>query len=92
MALADEIEELVRRQPGLADLDLVRMLHDRAGSQQQIKSTCRRLVAEGRIERQGRGGWQKPFTYFPPGERLASDDIVRLFAAPYERNAAVLAA
>ena len=66
MALADEIEELVRRQPGLADLDLVRMLHDRAGSQQQIKSTCRRLVAEGRIGRQGRGGWGNPFTYYPP--------------------------
>ena len=48
MALADEIEELVRLKPGLTDLDLVRMLHDRAGYQQQVISTRRRLVAEGR--------------------------------------------
>ena len=66
MALADEIEELVRSKPGLTDLDLVRMLHDRTRYQRQIKSTCRRLVVEGRIQRQGKGGWCNPFTYYPP--------------------------
>jgi hypothetical protein len=54
MALADEIEKLVRRKPGLTQMDLARMLHGRAGYKQQVNLTCRRLVAEGRIERQGR--------------------------------------
>jgi hypothetical protein len=71
MALADDIEALVRNQPGLTDLDLARMLHERAHSRHRVNSICRRLVAEGRIERQGRGGWQSPFTYYPPG--AASD-------------------
>ena len=66
MALADEIEELVRRKPGLTDVELVRRLHGRAAYQLQVNSTCRRLVAEGRLERQGRGGWGDPFTYYPP--------------------------
>ena len=66
MALADEIEELVRRKPGLTGLDLVRMLHDHAGYQQQVTATCRRLVLEGRVQRQGKGGWNDPITYYPP--------------------------
>ena len=67
MALADEIEKLVRRKPGLTQMDLARMLHGHAGHKQQVNLTCRRLVAEGRIERQGRGGWGSPFTYYPRG-------------------------
>jgi len=63
--LADEIEKLVRSTPGLTDLDLARALHERAGSRPRIVSICRRLVAEGRLERHGRGGWQRPFTYHP---------------------------
>jgi hypothetical protein len=69
MALADEIEVLVRRKPGLTQMDLVRGLHGRAA--QGINSACRRLVAEGRIERQGRGGWGSPFTYYPRGSNAA---------------------
>jgi hypothetical protein len=67
MALVDDIEELVRRNLGLTDIDLVRMLHGRGAYQQQVNSICRHLVAEGRLERQGRGGWQHPFTYYPRG-------------------------
>jgi hypothetical protein len=63
--LAGEIEKLVRTMPGLTGMDLVRMLHERARSPHQIISICRRLVAEGRLERRGQGGWQKPFTYYP---------------------------
>ena len=70
MALADEIEKLVRRKPGLTDVELVRRLHGRAAYQLQVNSTCRRLVAEGRLERQGRGGWGDPFTYYPPRIKL----------------------
>jgi hypothetical protein len=67
MGLADQIEDLVRRKPGLTEIELARLLHGRAAYQQGINSACRRLVAEGRLERQGRGGWQHPFTYYPPG-------------------------
>ena len=71
--LADEIEKLVRSTPGITDMDLAHALHECARSRHQINSICRRLVAEGRIERQGRGGWQTPFTYYPRGGRPASD-------------------
>jgi hypothetical protein len=70
MGLADEIERLVRRKPGLTVIELVRRLHGRATYQQQVNSACRRLVAEGRLERQGRGGWGDPFTYYPPRIKL----------------------
>jgi hypothetical protein len=70
MALADEIEKLVRGKPGLTEIDLVRMLHGRGAYPQQVNSACRRLVAKGRIERQGRGGWGDPFTYYPPGSNI----------------------
>ena len=65
MGLADEIEDLVRRNSGLSEIDLARLLPGPV-YQQQVNSACRRLVAEGRLERQGKGGWQHPFTYYPP--------------------------
>jgi hypothetical protein len=71
--LADEIERLVRSTPGLTDMDLARALHERAGYRSRIVSICRRLVAEGRIERQGQGGWQRPFKFYPSGGRPASE-------------------
>jgi len=67
MMLADEIEALVLRKPGLTEIELARMLRGPDSYLPQIKSTCRHLVAEGRLERQGRGGWQHPFTYYPTG-------------------------
>jgi hypothetical protein len=66
MTLADEIEELVLQTPGLTEADLARMLRGPDSYIPQIKFTCRHLVAEGRLERQGRGGWQQPFKYYPP--------------------------
>jgi hypothetical protein len=71
--LAAEIEKLVLSTPGLTDMDLARALHERAGSQHRIVSTCRRLVSEGRLERQGRGGWTSPFTFYAGSGRPASD-------------------
>jgi hypothetical protein len=68
--LADEIEKLVRCMPGLTGMDLVRMLHERARSPHQIISICRRLVAEGRLERRGQGGWQRPL--LPGGPQIGS--------------------
>ena len=65
MALADEIEKLVRRKPGLTQMDLVRRLHDRAA--QGINSACRRLVAEGMERREPR----LAIAYDRPGDRPA---------------------
>jgi hypothetical protein len=67
MMLADEIEELVLRKPGLTEIELARLLRGPDSYIPQVKSTCRSLVAEGRLERQGRGGLQQPFTYYPTG-------------------------
>jgi hypothetical protein len=65
MALAHEIEELVRLKPGLTEIELARMVQSPASYLLQVRSVCRRLVAEGRLERQGKGGWAHPFTYHP---------------------------
>jgi hypothetical protein len=73
--LADEIEKLVRSTPGITDMALARALHERAGSRSRIVSICRRLVAEGRLERQGRGGWREPFTFYPvAGDEVSAKD------------------
>jgi hypothetical protein len=66
MALAEEIEGLVRLRPGLTEIELVRMVQRPGSYLPQVKSACRRLVAAGRLERQGKGGWAHPFTYHPP--------------------------
>jgi hypothetical protein len=63
MTMADEIENIVRRTLGLTEEGLARFLHGRSGYQQQVNSTCRRLVAEGRVVRDGKGGPADPFTY-----------------------------
>jgi hypothetical protein len=34
--------------------------------QQRVNSTCRRLIAEGKLVRHGRGGQGDPFTYHLP--------------------------
>jgi hypothetical protein len=65
MALADDIDLLVSRRPGLTELGLAKSLFGRMSYQQRINSTCRRLVIECRVERRGTGGPGHPFTYYP---------------------------
>ena len=65
MALADDIDLLVFRKPGLTELGLAKSLFGRTGYQQRVNSTRRRLVREGRVERRGTGGPGHPFTYYP---------------------------
>jgi hypothetical protein len=66
MVIADEIVEVVRRRSGLTELEIARNIYGRAASQQQVNSICRRLVAESRLVREGKGGWGNEFTYHLP--------------------------
>jgi hypothetical protein len=65
VALADHLEQLVWRRPGLTELALAKSMFGRMGYQQQVNSTCRHLFKEGRVERHGTGGPGHPFTYYP---------------------------
>jgi hypothetical protein len=65
VALADDLEQLVWRRPGLTELALAKSMFGRIGYQQRVNSTCRRLFREGRVERHGTGGPGHPFTYYP---------------------------
>ncbi len=65
MALADDIEQLVSRSPGLTELALAKSMFGRMGYQQRVNLTCRHLFREGRVERHGTGGPGHPFTYYP---------------------------
>jgi hypothetical protein len=65
ITLADHLEQLVWRRPGLTELALAKSMFGRMGYQQRVNSTCRRLFREGRVERDGTGGPGHPFTYYP---------------------------
>jgi hypothetical protein len=56
VALADDLEQLVSRRPGLTELALAKSMFGRMGYQQRVNSTCRHLFKEGRVERHGTGG------------------------------------
>jgi hypothetical protein len=64
MTVADDIEDLVRRRPGWTESELAAKLFPDDPYQQRVNSTCRRLVREGRLQRQGRGGSGDPFRYY----------------------------
>jgi hypothetical protein len=64
MALADDIDLLVSRRPGLTELALAKSMFGLMGYQQRVNSTCRHLFKEGRVERHGTGGPGHPFTYY----------------------------
>jgi hypothetical protein len=70
MALADDIDQLVSRRPGLTELALAKSLFGHMGYQQRVNSTCRHLFREGRVERHGTGGPGHPFTYYPSSRFL----------------------
>jgi hypothetical protein len=65
MALADDIDLLVSRRPGLTELALAKSLFGPMGYQQRVNSTCRHLFMERNVERRGTGGPGHPFTYYP---------------------------
>ena len=67
MAVADEIEMLVARNPGLTEAEIAAALFGDAGYQSRVSNACTNLMRRRRIERGGRGGRSDPFRYFPKG-------------------------
>jgi hypothetical protein len=64
MTVADDIIHEVRRKAGRTEDELAALIFGRDNAyQQRVNSTCRRLVAEGKILRKGKGGQNEPFTY-----------------------------
>ena len=67
MTVADDIIYEVRRRAGHTEEELAALIFGRDNAyQQRVNSTCRRLVAEGKIVRKGNGGASDPFTYHLP--------------------------
>jgi hypothetical protein len=63
MTVAQDIEALVAKRPGLTEAEIARELFGGEAYQQRVNSTCRRLIREGRLQRSGNGGVADPFTY-----------------------------
>lgn len=63
MTVADRIQELVARHPGLTEAQIAEQLFGAGGYQQRVNSTCRRLVRQGRLRRGGNGYQADPYTY-----------------------------
>ena len=71
MAIEDEIMYEVRRKEGRTEEELAALIFGRDKAyQQRVNSICRRLVAEGKVVRRGKGGARDPFKYhLPPIDR-----------------------
>lgn len=67
MAIADDIEALIARSPGLTQAEIAVALFGDAGYPGRVARLCINLMKSGRIERSGRGGRNDPFRYFPRG-------------------------
>jgi hypothetical protein len=63
MGLANDLERLIARMPGLTEAQLAKMIYGKDGYQQKVNSACRQLVHAGRVERRGKGYALDPFTY-----------------------------
>ena len=67
MAVADEIEALVTRSPGLTEAEIAAALFGEAGYRSRVSRACISLIKSRRLERSGRGGRNDPFRYFAKG-------------------------
>jgi hypothetical protein len=67
MAIADDIDALITRSPGLTEAEIAVALFGVAGYPARVARACINLMKNRRIERSGRGGRNDPFRYFPKG-------------------------
>ena len=89
MALADDIELLVFRSPGVTEAELAKELFGNRAYQQRVNSTCRRLIQQGRVMRHGNGGPGDPFTYHPGLKKPSGGRQKQMIGPAYERGVAV---
>jgi hypothetical protein len=73
MALIDDVQHLVARQPGLTETQLAKALFGPTGYAQQVNGACRSLVRRGLIVRYGKG-YSEPFIYHPVNPGIAFDN------------------
>jgi hypothetical protein len=61
--IESKILDVVRRRPGMTELEIAKALHGPSAVQQQVNSQCRALLKQGKIGRRGSGGAGDPYTY-----------------------------
>lgn len=61
--IAQQILEIVKRRPGMTELEIARAIYGSGAVQQRVNQYCRALLAQGLIERGGRGGATDPYIY-----------------------------
>jgi len=61
--VASRIVDLVRRRPGMTELEIAKAIYGPGAAQQQINQHCRSLLKQGKVDRNGSGGQADPFTY-----------------------------
>jgi len=64
-AMADRIEALLKRRPGLCESEICETLFGDEPRHQGVNAACRALLAAARLQRQGRGGPNDPYRYYP---------------------------
>ncbi len=62
--VAARVLELIRRRPGMTELEIAQAIYGPSAQQPQLNPICRKLVAERLVERRGRGH-SDPFIYYP---------------------------
>lgn len=67
VSVADDIEALVGRHPGLTAAEISETLFANENDLHRVNLICRRLIAEGRIRRSGAGTVTDPFKFSPTG-------------------------
>jgi hypothetical protein len=63
LTLLERVVAAIMRRPGMTEAEIAGSLFGRDGYQQKINPACRRLLATGKILREGKGGPGDPFTY-----------------------------
>ena len=61
--IAAKIVELVRKRPGMTELEIAKAIYGPNALQPQVNQHCRKLIQAGQIERLGSGGPGDPFAY-----------------------------
>jgi hypothetical protein len=61
--VAARIVELVRKRPGMTELEIAKAIYGPLAVQQQVNQHCRVLVRDGALQRLGAGGALDPFVY-----------------------------